>query len=99
MTAAEAVLAGRPVITNSVVPALEVLKPACIEARTDDVDSYVSSILRLIDDPDQYENICKACRDLQEQFYDREQGLAAVLTKILNPNYSSKVYGTPADDA
>lgn len=86
MTAAEAILAGRPVITNRVVPALEILKPACIEAKTNDVDSYVKAILRLIDDSDQYLMLCKSCRDLQEQFYDRKLGLGAVLREILYPN-------------
>ena len=85
MTAAEAILAGRPVITNPVVPALEVLRPACVEAQTNDVDSYVKAILTLIDDPNQYRNLCKACQGLQEQFYDREQGLRAALKKILSP--------------
>ena len=50
MTAAEAILAGRPVITNPVVPALEVLEPACLKAETNDVDSYVRVILKLIDE-------------------------------------------------
>ena len=77
MTAAEAVLAGRPVITNPVVPALEVLRPACVEAKTDDVDSYVMAILRLINDQNHYRILCEACADLQGQFYDREQGLRA----------------------
>jgi glycogen synthase len=94
MTAVEAVLAGRPVITSRVVPALEVLKPACIEARTDDVDSYVDSILRLIDDANQYRRLCRACPDLQGQFYDREHGLAAVLQKILSP-MMPPTHGTP----
>ena len=85
MTAAEAVLAGRPVITNPVVPALEVLRPACIEAKTNDVESYVEAILKLIYDPNQYRMLCKACPDLQEQFYDREQGLTATLKRILSP--------------
>ena len=64
MTAAEAILAGRPVITNPIVPALEVLRPACIEARSEDVDSYVEGILKLIDDPDQYRLLCDACPNL-----------------------------------
>jgi glycosyltransferase involved in cell wall biosynthesis len=85
MTAAEAILAGRPVITNAVVPALAVLRPACIEAQTDNVDSYVNAILRLIDDPTLYCTLCKACPDLQQQFYDRDQGLKAILKKILSP--------------
>lgn len=83
MTAAEAILAGRPVITNPVVPALEVLKPACIQAKADDVDSYVAAILHLIDDPNQYRALCTACHNLQSQFYDRSQGLTAVLSTIL----------------
>jgi len=91
MTAAEAILAGRPVITNAVVPALAVLRPACIEAQTDNVDSYVKAILRLIDEPTLYCTLCKACPDLQQQFYDREQGFKAILKKILNPKIPAKI--------
>lgn len=83
MTAAEAVLSGRPVITNSVVPALEVLRSACVEAQADDVDSYVAAILSLVGDPNQYRALCGACPKLQGQFYDRSQGLAMVLRKII----------------
>jgi glycosyltransferase involved in cell wall biosynthesis len=85
MTAAEAILAGRPVITNPVVPALEILRPACVETKTNNIDSYVKAILALIDDPNQYRILCNACHGLQGQFYDREQGLSAILKKILSP--------------
>ena len=57
MTAAEAILAGRPLITSPVVPALEVLRPACVAARTDDVDSYVEGVLKLIGDREHYESL------------------------------------------
>jgi glycogen(starch) synthase len=83
MTAAEAVLAGRPVITNPVVPGLEVLRPACLEARTNDVDSYVGAILKLVDDPNLYRTFCEACPGLRDQFYDRERGLSAVLRRVI----------------
>lgn len=85
MTAAEAILAGRPVITNPVVPALEVLRPAAVAAKTDDVQSYVDQILKLIDDPQWYARMVAACPDVAEQFYDREQGLTAVLHRLLGP--------------
>jgi glycosyltransferase involved in cell wall biosynthesis len=91
MTAAEAVLAERPLITNPVVPALEILRPACLEAQTENTDSYVKVILKLIDDPILYRALCQACPDLQRQFYDREQGLRGILKKILSPKI-------PADD-
>ena len=83
MSAAEAILAGRPVITNPVVPALEILNPACIRARTNDIDSYAAAILKLIDSPSQYRALCDACPPLKEQFYDRQQGLTAVLKRAV----------------
>jgi glycosyltransferase involved in cell wall biosynthesis len=85
MTAAEAILAGRPLITNSVVPALEVLRPACVEARTDDVDSYVEGVLKLISDAAYYEALRRACPELAKPFYDKQQGLTAVLTRVVEP--------------
>jgi glycogen synthase len=85
MTAAEAILAGRPLITNPVVPAVEVLRPACVEARTDDLASYVQGVLKLISDTDYYESLRRACLEQAEQFYDREQGLTAVLKRIIMP--------------
>ena len=85
MTVAEAILAGRPVITNPVVPALEVLRPACVAARTDDVDSYVEQVLKLISDREYYESLRRACADLGEPFYDREQGMTAVLKRVIQP--------------
>jgi glycosyltransferase involved in cell wall biosynthesis len=84
MTAAEAILSGRPVITSSVVPALEILRPACVEARTDDVDSYVEQILKLINDPHWYQTLCQACPSLQRQFYDGTQGKQAVLKDLFS---------------
>jgi glycogen synthase len=85
MTAAEAILAGRPLITNPVVPALEVLRPACVAARTDDVDSHVEGVLKLISDREYYEDLRRACPGVAGPFYDREQGLAAVLKRIIEP--------------
>jgi glycosyltransferase involved in cell wall biosynthesis len=83
MTAVEAVLAGRPLITNPVVPAIELLAPACVECRTNDVDSYVEGVLRLVSDEAYYERLRLSCGDLQGPFYDRRYGLASVLKESL----------------
>jgi glycosyltransferase involved in cell wall biosynthesis len=85
MTAAESILAGRPVVTNPVVPALEVLRHACVEAKTDDVDSYLKAVLKLATDPELYKRACAACQGYQAQFYDRSLGLNAVLKRALGP--------------
>jgi hypothetical protein len=73
------------VITNPVVPALELLRPACVAAKTDDVDSYVSGVLKLIGDREYYEGLCRACAGQGEPFYDREQGLTATLKRVIEP--------------
>jgi glycosyltransferase involved in cell wall biosynthesis len=83
MTAAEAVMAGRPVITNPVVPALEVLRSACVEAMTNDVESYVETVIKLCSDAEFYAQLCRACPEMAEQFYDRNLGLNAILKKAL----------------
>lgn len=83
MTAAEAILSGRPIIANATVPALEVLRPAALEGRTNDVASYVGVIERLFEDPAIYGRLCSECAPLQKQFYDRSKGLAAVLSAAI----------------
>lgn len=83
MTAAEAALAGRPVITSPVVPALELLRPACAEASTDDVASYVAAIRRLRDDGALHARLRAACPEVSAQFTDPRLGVAAVLGRVL----------------
>ena len=85
MTAAEAALAGRPVITSQVVPALELLRPACIEAVTDDISSYVAAIDRLLDDAALYARLRAACPQVTAPFTDRSLGLAAALARVIVP--------------
>lgn len=79
MTVIEAILAGRPVITNPVVPALEVLKPACVKAETNNVESYVRAIDSIMRDPQYYRDLCNSCLPLADQFYDKRLGFRAML--------------------
>jgi glycosyltransferase involved in cell wall biosynthesis len=82
-TAVESVLAGRPVITNPVVPALDVLRPACVEARTDDIQSYVDAVTALQSNAALYEELQRACTMLAGEFYERDRGLGARLKSVL----------------
>lgn len=83
MTAAEAILAGRPLVTNPVVPALEVLRPACVAARTNDARSHMEAVEALANDGALYARLCAACPPLGGQFYDRRNGLTAALHRAL----------------
>jgi glycosyltransferase involved in cell wall biosynthesis len=83
MTVSEGVLAGRPVITSSVCPAARYVSEAIVEVPPDDVSGYAEAIRLLYTDREDYRIKCTACRQLQEQFYDRERGWAAGLGHIL----------------
>jgi glycosyltransferase involved in cell wall biosynthesis len=83
MTAAEAILAGRPLVTNPVVPALELLRAACVAGQTDDAPSHAAAIRALADDPALYERLRAACPAAGAPFLDRSQGLTAALERAL----------------
>lgn len=70
MTCAEAILAGRPLVTSAACPALEYLRPASIEVTPDDVAQYVAAIRRLASDHAFYEEKRAATGRLKAQFFD-----------------------------
>ena len=90
---AEGVLAGRPVITSQVCPALDYVRDAVLEVPPDDVSTYEQMILRLCDDHDLYERKRLACLALQDQFYDPARGWAAALRDGLQAHGS--LYPSP----
>jgi glycosyltransferase involved in cell wall biosynthesis len=79
----EGVLAGKPVITSDICPALKYVREAVVEVAVDDVDAYQAAILKLADDQELYERKRAGCRQHQEQFYDQSRGWAAALEKAL----------------
>ena len=80
---AEGVLAGRPVITSSVCPALEYVRDAVVEVPPDDVDAYQAAILKLCDDLPFYQQKTQACHTAQGQFYDLDKSWGATLKTVL----------------
>ncbi len=89
---AEAVLAGRPVITSSVCPALRYVRNAVVEVAPDDVAAYSEAIVNLLGNVGLYEQKRKACLVLRSQFYDPDLSFGAALRRVL----SAVVRGVPA---
>lgn len=83
MTAAESVLAGRPVVVSATVPAWEILGDAAVKAETDNIESFVQAFKKLALNPSFYQSSQGATRAAQAQFYDRSQGLGAVCGRAL----------------
>jgi glycosyltransferase involved in cell wall biosynthesis len=82
---AEGVLAGRPVITSAVCPALQYVRQGVVEVPPDDTRAYGDAILRLADDLSFYASRIEGCQAAQEQFYDLERGWEAALRRALVP--------------
>lgn len=80
---AEGVLAGRPVITSQVCPALEYVRGAVVEVAPDDVEAYGDAVLKLCDDEAFYRDKCRGCAAAQPQFFDVGRGWGASLGTIL----------------
>jgi glycosyltransferase involved in cell wall biosynthesis len=83
---AEAVLAGRPVITSSVCPALEYVREAVMEVPPDQPAAYGEAILKLKSDPSLYETKRLASASVRRQFYDPHKGWNAALEKAVGPS-------------
>ena len=83
MTAAESIMAGRPFVSNPVVPALELLAPAAMAARSNDWRSHAEAVIALASDHQRYRQLQAACAPLAEQFFDRDRGLTAVLVDLV----------------
>jgi glycosyltransferase involved in cell wall biosynthesis len=80
---AEGVLAGRPVITSSVCPALEYVREAVVEVPPDQSAAYGYAILELRNNPGMYEGKRMASSRVREQFYDTNRGWKAALTQAV----------------
>lgn len=83
MTAVESILAGRPLVSNPVVPATELLAPACLIAVTDDVRSHAEAVIELSRNAVLYERLCNACPGLADAFVDPKKGLAAAVRSLI----------------
>jgi glycosyltransferase involved in cell wall biosynthesis len=80
---AEAMLAGRPVITSTVCPALEYVREGVVEVPPDDVNGYLEAVIRLSSDSAFYHEKRMGCRLVQEQFYDKSRSWGSALLNII----------------
>jgi glycogen synthase len=83
MVVVEGVLAGRPVITSKVCPALYDVLPAVCETEPDHFESYAAAILELYSSPNFYQIKQKACSQVSEPFYDINNAWKVALKKAI----------------
>ena len=80
---AEAVLAGRPVISSWVCPGVDYVAPAVVAVPPDEPQEYARAIVTLRKDRDLYRQKRAACRDLMPQFYDPRRSWGAVMREVV----------------
>ena len=81
----ESVLAGRPIITSSVCPALRLVRDAAVEAPTNDAAGYAAAIRRLSGDHTFYADRVAACDALRDPFLTPDCGWAAAVANAVSP--------------
>ncbi len=91
----EGVLAGRPVVTSAVCPALSYVRDGVVEVPPDNIKGYGDALLKLCDDREFYEQKRQGCLALQEQFYDNSRGWGAALKSLLVTMQEGREVGEP----
>jgi glycosyltransferase involved in cell wall biosynthesis len=92
LVCAEAVLAGRPVVTNRLSNALPSLGAAIAEAQPDQPASYARAICRLAQDLAYYRRLYAACTEVARPFLDRDCSYPAAVDRLvgsLSPEWTS----------
>jgi glycogen synthase len=79
----EAAIAGRPIITSAVCPALEFVRECSIEVPVDDVGAYVKALLSLADDRARYAALQSRCARAVEPFFDESRSFGAAIRHIV----------------
>lgn len=83
MTAVESILANRPLISNPVVPATELIAPACLLGKTDDYISHAEQVIKVATNEDLYHQLSLACKGLADEFINPEYGLKETIKTVL----------------
>lgn len=83
LVCAEAMLAGRPVVTSRVSNALPVMGDAIAEAEPENMKSFVAAISRMALDHEYYEQRRAACASAARQFTDPSQGYDRAIARFV----------------
>ncbi|MDV2998789.1 MAG: D-inositol-3-phosphate glycosyltransferase [Chroococcopsis gigantea SAG 12.99] len=86
----EGVLAGRPIVTSSVCPALYYVSKAASEVPPGDVEAYGSAVEKLCDDPDFYREKQRSCAEYQHNFFALSRSWGETLKSALEDWEKSK---------
>jgi glycogen(starch) synthase len=79
----EAVLNFRPVVMSAACPALADVLEATEEARVDDVEDYVSAILRLAGDPHVYDARVRGAAVCRQKHFEEHRSYGARLSPVI----------------
>jgi glycosyltransferase involved in cell wall biosynthesis len=80
----ESILAGRPVISSDVCPALAMVREAAIEVSPDNWKGYFDAIIQLANNNDYYQTKKRACRSFQAQFYDPNNSWGQAVLRVIH---------------
>lgn len=80
----EAALAGRPVVTSRVCPALDYVRPCSIEVEVDDIAAYTNTIVDLAKNRARYRQLQANTAPVVAQFLDPKNSFRAAVEEALS---------------
>lgn len=83
LVCAEAMLAGRPVVTSVLSNALPVIGPAVVQAQPENIESYVDAIVDIASSHARWQELHAATVACRAQFLDRSKSYAAAIDRLL----------------
>lgn len=83
MAVVESVLAGRPVVTSTVCPAVNYLNGSVLTVQPGDIQGYADAIHQLASDATHYDSMIEAGKKDIEQFFDESYSFGASVEHIL----------------
>jgi glycogen(starch) synthase len=84
----ESILAGRPVITSSVCPAIDYVMPAVVEVSPENIEEYAQALHQLYNDKAFFEAKCKACVGLKDPFFDMNNSWKEGIRRALEETHA-----------
>jgi len=79
----ESLLAGRPVLTSKVCPAVDYVRSAVVQVPPDDVGAYTDAIVALAADRARYAALQRACAAVSRKFLDPAFGFGSGVRQML----------------
>ena len=89
-TLIEAGLAGRPIVSSIVCPAIEFFAEATFEVTPESIEEYTDAIYTLATDPEKLNTMAENAKRLSQRFFDPQYSWKATMDKVIDGTFKNQ---------